>query len=62
MYMNHKMLRGSSKVAQASKEEVELTKRYMGINDQIKKHKNFSGSVIKGRRHTVDQMVKHFQD
>ena len=64
MYQNqHKMLRGRQSIPPASKEEIELSKRYIfGINDKIKKHKYFSSSVIKGRRLTVDQTIKRIQD
>ena len=51
----HHHLRGSPRRGgQASREEVELTKRYMGMHDQIRKQKYFSSSVIQGRRLTVD--------
>ena len=36
-----------------SKEELEMTKRYLGVDQQIKT-KQFKDSVIKGRRHTTD--------
>jgi hypothetical protein len=38
----------------ATQEEIELTKRYIGFNEQIKQSKKIEQSVIKGRRYTVD--------
>ena len=37
----------------ASKEELEMAKRYLNVNDRIN-HKFVKESVIKGRRHTSD--------
>ena len=41
----------------ATQQEVDLTKRYIGFNEQIKQSKKIMQSVIKGRRYTVDPAV-----
>ena len=39
----------------ATQEEIDLTKRYIGVNEQLKQTKVIKQSVIKGRRYTSQQ-------
>lgn len=48
-------LRSPSK---ATQEEIDLTKRYIGVNEQLKQSKVIKNSVITGRRYTSPMNLK----
>ena len=49
-------LRSPSK---ATQEEIDLTKFYIGVDQQLKQQKIIKQSVIKGRRHTTNLDLTH---